>query len=185
MLKKSTDTNEVQQNAHTLNSSTAVEFVHHRHTYLQRHTNTHTHANCTHRHMHTNTYTHTHTLVKHKPEIAEAHVLLRLHTRERSPPSPDLHMLEQCTLKINQHPHSTSYAHAHRGASIPKQYLPLHGRALATYSLQTFANMPQVGEVIIVCDPSWKDIFDKVRGISSLFSVFTRAYIDSLASMER
>jgi len=47
------------------------------------------------------------------------------------------------------------------GASIPKQYLPLHGRALATYSLQTFSNMPEVGEVVIVCDPSWKDIFDK------------------------
>lgn len=45
------------------------------------------------------------------------------------------------------------------GASIPKQYLPLCGKPIATYSLETFANMSQVFEIVIVCDPSWKEIF--------------------------
>ncbi|PNH03690.1 2-C-methyl-D-erythritol 4-phosphate cytidylyltransferase, chloroplastic [Tetrabaena socialis] len=47
------------------------------------------------------------------------------------------------------------------GASIPKQYLELRGQPIATYSLETFAHMPEVGEVVIVCDPSWRDIFEK------------------------
>ncbi|MEW5301315.1 MAG: hypothetical protein WDW38_009520 [Sanguina aurantia] len=45
------------------------------------------------------------------------------------------------------------------GASIPKQYIPLLGQPIAAYSLETFGNMPQVGEIVIVCDPSWRDIF--------------------------
>lgn len=45
------------------------------------------------------------------------------------------------------------------GASIPKQYLELRGQPIATYSLQTFAHMREVGEIVIVCDPSWRDIF--------------------------
>lgn len=48
------------------------------------------------------------------------------------------------------------------GASIPKQYLELRGRPIATYSLSMFANMPEVGEIVIVCDPSWRDVFEKV-----------------------
>lgn len=48
------------------------------------------------------------------------------------------------------------------GASIPKQYLPLCGQPIAAYSLETFGNMPQVGEVVIVCDPSWRDVFTSV-----------------------
>lgn len=41
-------------------------------------------------------------------------------------------------------------------ASIPKQYLKLKGEAIATYSLRMFAAMPQVGEVVIVCEPEWR-----------------------------
>lgn len=48
------------------------------------------------------------------------------------------------------------------GASIPKQYLDLKGQPIATYSLKTFANMNEVGEIVIVCDPSWRDVFQKV-----------------------
>uniref|UniRef100_A0A7S0R766 2-C-methyl-D-erythritol 4-phosphate cytidylyltransferase, chloroplastic n=1 Tax=Chlamydomonas leiostraca TaxID=1034604 RepID=A0A7S0R766_9CHLO len=48
------------------------------------------------------------------------------------------------------------------GASIPKQYLDLKGQPIATYSLQTFAHMKEVCEVVIVCDPSWRDVFQKV-----------------------
>ncbi len=48
------------------------------------------------------------------------------------------------------------------GASIPKQYLDLRGQPIATYSLQTFARMREVSEIVIVCDPSWRDVFAKV-----------------------
>eukprot|EP00879_Flechtneria_rotunda_P005146 GHRR01005428.1.p1 GENE.GHRR01005428.1~~GHRR01005428.1.p1 ORF type:complete len:336 (+),score=82.11 GHRR01005428.1:41-1048(+) len=47
------------------------------------------------------------------------------------------------------------------GASIPKQYLEIKGQAIATYSLVTFAHMPQVGQIVIVCDPSWRYIFEE------------------------
>eukprot|EP00798_Chlamydomonas_sp_ICE-L_P031693 gene31694-6897_t len=47
------------------------------------------------------------------------------------------------------------------GASIPKQYLELKGQPIATYSLDMFAKMREVAEIVIVCDPSWKDVFEK------------------------
>lgn len=46
-------------------------------------------------------------------------------------------------------------------ASIPKQYLELLGQPIAMYSLQTLATMPEVGELVIVCDPSYRDLFQK------------------------
>lgn len=48
------------------------------------------------------------------------------------------------------------------GASMPKQYLPLEGRPIALYSLLTFAGLDEVGEVVIVCDASWRHIFADV-----------------------
>jgi len=47
------------------------------------------------------------------------------------------------------------------GADIPKQYLELCGRPIATWSLRTFLAMPEVGEVVIVCDPSWRHLFEE------------------------
>ena len=52
-------------------------------------------------------------------------------------------------------------------AAIPKQYLELCGRPIATYSLLTFSEMPEVGEVVIVCDPSWK--YDPLPSTKALF----------------
>eukprot|EP01025_Chloroclados_australasicus_P023826 TRINITY_DN24034_c0_g1_i1.p1 TRINITY_DN24034_c0_g1~~TRINITY_DN24034_c0_g1_i1.p1 ORF type:complete len:304 (-),score=27.39 TRINITY_DN24034_c0_g1_i1:478-1389(-) len=49
------------------------------------------------------------------------------------------------------------------GAKIPKQYLPLLDRPIATYSLETFAFMDEVSEIVVVCDPSWRDIFQKAQ----------------------
>jgi 2-C-methyl-D-erythritol 4-phosphate cytidylyltransferase len=46
------------------------------------------------------------------------------------------------------------------GAAIPKQYLELAGQPIATYALDTFAGMREVGEVVIVCDPSWRYVFE-------------------------
>jgi 2-C-methyl-D-erythritol 4-phosphate cytidylyltransferase len=47
------------------------------------------------------------------------------------------------------------------GAPIPKQYLELKGQPIATYSLVTFSRMREVSEVVIVCDPSWRHIFEE------------------------
>lgn len=46
------------------------------------------------------------------------------------------------------------------GASIPKQYLELLGQPIATYSMRTFAAMPAIGELIVVCEPEWRDVFE-------------------------
>lgn len=47
------------------------------------------------------------------------------------------------------------------GAPIPKQYLELSGQPIATYALETFSAMREVGEVVIVCDPSWRYVFEE------------------------
>ncbi|PIA42136.1 hypothetical protein AQUCO_02100180v1 [Aquilegia coerulea] len=49
------------------------------------------------------------------------------------------------------------------GASMPKQYLPLLGQPIALYSFYTFSRMMEVKEIIVVCDPSYKDIFEDAR----------------------
>ncbi|XP_057785392.1 2-C-methyl-D-erythritol 4-phosphate cytidylyltransferase, chloroplastic-like isoform X1 [Salvia miltiorrhiza] len=49
------------------------------------------------------------------------------------------------------------------GASMPKQYLPLLGQPIALYSFYTFSKMPEVKEIIVVCDPSYQDIFEDAR----------------------
>ena len=38
-------------------------------------------------------------------------------------------------------------------ATIPKQYLELNGHPIATWSMRTFASMPEVGEIVVVCAP--------------------------------
>ncbi|XP_061357270.1 2-C-methyl-D-erythritol 4-phosphate cytidylyltransferase, chloroplastic [Gastrolobium bilobum] len=50
------------------------------------------------------------------------------------------------------------------GASMPKQYLPLLGQPIALYSFYTFSHMVEVKEIIVVCDPSYKDIFQDSKG---------------------
>lgn len=49
------------------------------------------------------------------------------------------------------------------GASMPKQYLPLLGQPIALYSLYTFSQLVEVKEIIVVCDPSYQDIFEGTR----------------------
>ena len=41
-------------------------------------------------------------------------------------------------------------------ASMPKQYLQLLGQPIAMHSLNTFGSMREVGEIIVVCDPSYR-----------------------------
>ncbi|CAN6678332.1 unnamed protein product [Malus baccata var. baccata] len=49
------------------------------------------------------------------------------------------------------------------GASMPKQYLPLLGQPIALYSFYTFSQMIEVKEIIVVCDPSYKDVFEDAK----------------------
>ena len=46
---------------------------------------------------------------------------------------------------------------------MPKQYLPLLGQPIAMYSLQTLCSMAEVGEVVIVCDPSYQVIWSTMQ----------------------
>ena len=39
---------------------------------------------------------------------------------------------------------------------MPKQYLNLLGQPIAMHSLNTFGHMPEVGEVVVVCDPTYR-----------------------------
>ena len=53
-------------------------------------------------------------------------------------------------------------------ASMPKQYLPLLGQPIAMYSLQTLCSMAEVGEVVIVCDPSYQVICSTMQCLLAL-----------------
>lgn len=44
---------------------------------------------------------------------------------------------------------------------MPKQYLPLLGQPIALHSFHTFASMEEVKEIVVVCDPSYRDIFEE------------------------
>ncbi|KAL2635869.1 hypothetical protein R1flu_007348 [Riccia fluitans] len=49
------------------------------------------------------------------------------------------------------------------GANMPKQYIPLLGQPIALHSFHTFSSMAVVGEIIVVCDPSYRDIFEEEK----------------------
>ncbi|RYR31459.1 hypothetical protein Ahy_B01g056256 isoform D [Arachis hypogaea] len=67
-------------------------------------------------------------------------------------------------LKKKVSPLSYSLEARGRGwANMPKQYLPLLGQPIALYSFYTFSRMVEVKEIIVVCDPSYKDIFEDAK----------------------
>ncbi len=45
------------------------------------------------------------------------------------------------------------------GALTPKQYLPLNGKPIALHSLDLFIKIPEISEIIIVCEPEHQSIF--------------------------
>ncbi|KAG2301679.1 hypothetical protein Bca4012_059922 [Brassica carinata] len=45
--------------------------------------------------------------------------------------------------------------------TMPKQYIPLLGQPIALYSFFTFSRMPEVKEIVVVCDPFFRDIFEE------------------------
>ncbi len=44
-------------------------------------------------------------------------------------------------------------------ASCPKQYLLLKNKPIVLHSLEVFLNMPEINEVVIVCDPAYQSHF--------------------------
>lgn len=46
------------------------------------------------------------------------------------------------------------------GASIPKQYLPLHQKPMALYSYEVLLSLPEVNEIVVVCDKSYQSLFE-------------------------
>jgi 2-C-methyl-D-erythritol 4-phosphate cytidylyltransferase len=45
------------------------------------------------------------------------------------------------------------------GQAIPKQYIHLKNKPLVLYSFETFLSLPEVEEIVVVCDPSYQSIF--------------------------
>jgi 2-C-methyl-D-erythritol 4-phosphate cytidylyltransferase len=47
-------------------------------------------------------------------------------------------------------------------SEIPKQYLPIHAKPLALYSFEVFATMPEVQEIVVVCEPQYGPLFQSI-----------------------
>jgi 2-C-methyl-D-erythritol 4-phosphate cytidylyltransferase len=59
------------------------------------------------------------------------------------------------------------------GTVIPKQYLSVHQKPLALYSFEVLASLPEVQDVIVVCEPQYDALFlgcDKARGLQLQFA---------------
>ena len=48
------------------------------------------------------------------------------------------------------------------GASIPKQFLELDGRAVIEYSVETFDQHPSIDEVAVVVHPDWRQEMESI-----------------------
>lgn len=59
------------------------------------------------------------------------------------------------------------------GTAVPKQYLLLHHKPLALYSFEVFTSMPEVKEVVVVCEKQYAFLFfpyQEAKGIKLLFA---------------
>lgn len=45
------------------------------------------------------------------------------------------------------------------GTALPKQFLTLHKKPIAHYSLEAFLSYPEIQEVVVVCDPAYRHFF--------------------------
>lgn len=45
------------------------------------------------------------------------------------------------------------------GREIPKQYIPIHDKPIALHSFEVFLSMPEVEEIVVVCDSSYNSLF--------------------------
>lgn len=59
------------------------------------------------------------------------------------------------------------------GTAIPKQYLAVLQKPLALYSFEVLVSMPEVQDIIVVCEPQYEALFlgnDKARGLQLTFA---------------
>jgi 2-C-methyl-D-erythritol 4-phosphate cytidylyltransferase len=71
------------------------------------------------------------------------------------------------------------------GASTPKQYLPLSSKPIALHSFDLFCQMDEIDEIVVVCEPSYRSLFQSTKSIvfadpgktrqQSIFSGFFKA----------
>lgn len=46
------------------------------------------------------------------------------------------------------------------GSPVPKQFLPLSGKPIALHSFELFARSPEIDEIVVVCEPSRRALFE-------------------------
>lgn len=66
------------------------------------------------------------------------------------------------------------------GASLPKQFLLLHGRSIAQRSLDLFLSLPEISEIVLVCHPDYHTHFEPSDRVA--FAPPGRRRQDSVAS---
>lgn len=54
------------------------------------------------------------------------------------------------------------------GCPLPKQYLPINQRPLALYSFDVFLSMPEIQEIVVVCEPQYQEIFQEASAAKRL-----------------
>lgn len=62
------------------------------------------------------------------------------------------------------------------GADVPKQYIPVNGRPLIMYSLETLTSHPCIDAIQIVADISWQELIKShinIEGLSEKFKGFS------------
>lgn len=50
------------------------------------------------------------------------------------------------------------------GPLLPRLYFPLMSQRFL-YSFYTFSRFPEVKEIVVVCDPSYQDIFEGMKSL--------------------
>lgn len=50
------------------------------------------------------------------------------------------------------------------GSAVPKQYLMIHNKPLALHSFEIFVSMPEVEQIVVVCEPSYEELFKPYQG---------------------
>ena len=48
------------------------------------------------------------------------------------------------------------------GGPLPKQFMPLNGRAVIEYPIETFNDHPAIDEVAVVIHPDWRGEMEKI-----------------------
>lgn len=56
-------------------------------------------------------------------------------------------------------------------SDIPKQYLPLVDKPIVLHSLDLFLEMPEVKEIIIVCNPNFEPLFNNLHHLKIKFAL--------------